>query len=471
MILNFIVSLLFSIFLAIFSLFPQKTLTVGFIDDPKSFLPHEVQNDGESIVSDMLFRKLFKYEDNSLVKDLVEKWSVSEDKTTYNIILKEDIYWQDGKPITSDDIIHSITLRSGLRDELNIEKISQKEVLIRLPAATGVLPSLLTFGLEPAHIKNPSKLNPVGSTSFRVSRLMRERDRLEGVTLQSLEKDKLYPRVIFKFYLNENDLRNGYKLGEISTFTSDSVFNWEGSSSKSITYLGRYFTLLFNTQSEKLSDPIIRNKLTNSLNIPELLENNYYKNSLIAQGPISNSKFTKESFKLDSYDPNITLTSAEQNMIPELTVVLTNNQDGQQLESFLRKYWEEKLGIKLLIKYENIEDIVELGKKGENEVLFVGHEVTPDPDRYSFWHSQQIKTGLNFSNFEDLRADKSLEEGRNSILEEDKFTHYNIFQDVMLTKTPAVFLYHPGTNLYYKQGYEIPLPDIIYNPSDIFQNL
>lgn len=75
------------------------------------------------------------------------------------------------------------------------------------------------------------------------------------------------------------------------------------------------------------------------------------------------------------------------------------------------------------------------------------------------------------ANFIDLRADKALEEGRHVFPFDERLLHYNIFQDVMFTKVPAIFLYHPGTFLYTSEKTPIPLPEKVYTPSDILENL
>jgi peptide/nickel transport system substrate-binding protein len=460
-----------NIFLAIATLIPQSSISIGVTGNPVSFLPHEAQITSEQMVSDLVFRKLFKYRGGELVNDLVEDWSTSEDKKTYNIKLKNDIYWQDGEPITSNDIIYTLTMNRSLRDEMEIEKISDKEVSISLQTPNAILPSLLTFGIEPAHLPNQQKLMPVGSTSYRLSRTIMERDKLQGLILQSFAQGKQYNKIYFNFYDTDNDLKIAYKLGEISAFFSNTEFDYPHVNSQPVTFIGRSFSLIFNTASKELSSPEVRSILAKSINVEELLKRNYYKNSLIAQGPISYSAYTRENFKTPYYDATAKLTESQKTLFEdELKILLPNNQDGRQLEDFLKASWQNQLGLKLEFQYYDVSELIDKGRAGEFDVILVGHEVTPDPDRYTFWHSTQTRN-LNLANFIDLRADKALEEGRHTFAFDDRILHYNIFQDVMFTKVPAVFLYHPGTFLYTSEKTPIPLPEKVYTPSDILENL
>lgn len=469
MIFSFLISVLIKSIFAILSIFPQPTVSIGIAEYPQSFLPHSVQTDGEKIVSELTFRKLFKYENGELKNDLVDSWKTNDDKTEYTIKLKKDQKWQDGTPITSNDVLYTLTLYENIRDSVEIEKLSNLEVLLRISNPNGILPSVLNIGVEPAHLSSQSPVNPIGSTSYRIARIIREQDRIEGVVLLSPLENKTYNRVFIRFYENENEIITAYKLKEIDSFYTNSDLKLEGIERVPIHFEGRYYTLIFNTEKEKLTTPEIRNVLSNSLDVDALLLQNFYVNTIKAQGPISLSKYTKESAKISKYDKNINLSPNQRNVLSSLSILLPNTTEGRQIENFLNEYWGNNLKIKLSFEYFETDEIIEKARDGSFDVLFIGMEVTPDPDRYDFWHSTQ-KTKLNFAKFEDLRADRALEEGRSSLDFGKRKEHYDIFQDVFETKTPGVFLYHPGAYLYYTSYKPIPIPEKIYYPSDIVKN-
>ncbi len=83
------------------------------------------------------------------------------------------------------------------------------------------------------------------------------------------------------------------------------------------------------------------------------------------------------------------------------------------------------------------------------EILFFGQEVGRDPDRYVQWHSaQKDPPNLNISGFNQIRADRALEEGRNELDNEKRVVHYNEFQKVVDEQVPVIFLYHPYVHHY-----------------------
>ncbi len=471
MIFSFPKILLIKLLLAIFTLYPQDTLSMGYNDSPHTFLPHEVQTDSEKLISNLVFRKLFKFENGKLQKDLIKSWQMSENQTLYSMELKPDQYWQDGEKITTDDIIYSLSLNKNLISDVDIERLSDTRFSIKLPTPNAILPSLLTFGIEPEHLKEDQfPLQPIGSSSFHIARISSENNEVKQIYLQSFQKEKKYSRLVFRFYPKEEDLKTALKLGEIDAFLGTSEFDWPGVNSQLITYYGRYFALIFNLEKTKLQDIETRQALSKSLNVQDLLNRSYYSTAKRAFGPLSRSEYTKANFFQETYSSNVTLTQQQKDELGDLEILLPNNQEGRQIESFLKTSWETKLGVTVKPEYVEPDQILDTAKSGNFDILFIGHEVSPDPDRYSYWHSTQTKS-LNLGKFVDLRADKALEQGRTFAEFEERLQHYNIFQDVIGSKIPAVFLYHPGNRLFITQNKEIPLSTEIYNPSEILNNL
>src|SRR5882757_6456763 len=57
----------------------------------------------------MVWDTLFAMDEKFEVKpQMVDKWSVSDDKLTWTFTLRDGLAWSDGKPVTSEDCIASI---------------------------------------------------------------------------------------------------------------------------------------------------------------------------------------------------------------------------------------------------------------------------------------------------------------------------------------------------------------------------
>ena len=74
--------------------------------------------------------------------------------------------------------------------------------------------------------------------------------------------------------------------------------------------------------------------------------------------------------------------------------------------------------------------------------LFLAYLKVPvDPDQYYFWHSTQTQS--NISNYNNVKVDKLLEDGRATIDIEARTKIYYDLQKTMAADPPAIFLYYP----------------------------
>jgi peptide/nickel transport system substrate-binding protein len=142
----------------------------------------------------------------------------------------------------------------------------------------------------------------------------------------------------------------------------------------------------------------------------------------------------------------------------------------RDLAEQIKAIWEDKLDIKVEV---NEIDPSEFAEKVINsrdfEVALYGQEIGRDPDRYVNWHStQKDAPGLNISGFEQVRADRALEEGRNEIDNEKRIVHYNEFQKVIEDQVPAIFLYHPFVKYYVTKYFEGIGEKYTFTPTDRF---
>lgn len=83
----------------------KDTLVFAMNTDVQSLDP-QIQNDttSEQVVK-MLYNTLLKFEDDgTVVGDLAESWSVSEDKLTWTFNLKQGVKFHNGKELTSADV-------------------------------------------------------------------------------------------------------------------------------------------------------------------------------------------------------------------------------------------------------------------------------------------------------------------------------------------------------------------------------
>ncbi|MCG8314048.1 MAG: ABC transporter substrate-binding protein, partial [Pseudomonadales bacterium] len=217
---------------AIETLTEKDTLIVARASEPEWLNPVAGHQHADSDKS--MFRGLFKLDiENSLVPDMAESWSVSDDGKVYTIKLRDGIKWHDGMAFSAEDVKFTIESiqnplnHSGLRKE--VEEISSVEVIdpltvqINLSQPLAPLPGRLKIGMIPKHALEGKDFNtdpfnfdhPVGTGPYKF------KSRKPGEYLELVANPDFYDgapafeRVIYKFLPDPNVRLVQLKKGDI----------------------------------------------------------------------------------------------------------------------------------------------------------------------------------------------------------------------------------------------------------------
>ncbi|MCX6723968.1 MAG: ABC transporter substrate-binding protein [Candidatus Staskawiczbacteria bacterium] len=289
------------------------TYIEGVVGQPRFINPiYGETNDVDRTLIDLIYSGLMTYDKNGkLVNDLVKSYQLSEDGKTYTFQLKDDLLWQDGTPLTADDVIYTIKTiqnsdyKSPLRAnwlDVDVNKISDKSFSFSLNAPYNSFLENCAVKIIPQHIwKNvlaenfalsPYNLQPVGSGPYLFSSIQENNNGfIKTLELQANRKyfDKLpyISKIYFNFFSNKDELIGATNQKTIDGFSISALDNNEASAEKQIKQgwtanekfnvysfsLPRYFAVFFNTGSKSiLSDVNITQALNYSVNKQELLQ-------------------------------------------------------------------------------------------------------------------------------------------------------------------------------------------------------
>ena len=308
----------------------------GLIGQPRFLNPiYGVTNDVDRNLVELLFSGLMKYTpEGQLTPELAREYRILEGGKVYEFELKENIFWSDGHPITSEDIIFTIKtiqnpdFKSPLRASwlgIEIEKISERALRFTLQKPSSVFLENCTVKILPQHIWKPISpenfplslynLKPIGSGPYKLEKLSQNK---EGkiISLELTPNPKYlgegpYIRKI-KFYFFDSDnslieseeklekkLINSYLRGEIkglniTFFENLAEYNF---GLKTYTFsLPRYFALFFNLENSKLfAEKGVREALNYGTNKEEFI-----KNLLFGFGQVVDSPILPQVYGLDS---------------------------------------------------------------------------------------------------------------------------------------------------------------------------
>ena len=288
---------------------------------PRFINPILANSDTDRDLTELIYSGLMKYdEDGKIIPDLSKTSpKISEDGKTYEFELKDNIFWQDGKPITSDDIIFTVNTiqnpdyKSPLRVSwlgVETEKISDKVLLFKLKDPYFSFLETTTLKILPKHtwqnispenfLLSVYNLKPISSGPFKIKEI--KQDDSGAIISADLVKNTRYygkvpylDQISFRFFKNEDDLAKAAKKGEIQGFSSASLKNYsifkeKGFSDYHLSLPG-YFSVFLNPnplagEPKILDEKEIRQAFNYGTDKKEILEKVFLNQGKIVDSPI-----------------------------------------------------------------------------------------------------------------------------------------------------------------------------------------
>ena len=195
---------------------------------------------------------------------------VSQDLKVYTIKLQEHLFWQDGKPITADDVIYTINniqdkdggsyLRNAFRF-VQVEKIDDLTVQFKLREASVTFLENLLLSLMPKSASGGyDNLHPISAGPYRIKKYHYDGNRkVTKVDLVANENFKPHPPYIkklsLKFFDSENELIQAYNKGEITSFgllRLPDFLKASNDTTKTQISLPQYQAVLFNQEKSEI---------------------------------------------------------------------------------------------------------------------------------------------------------------------------------------------------------------------------
>lgn len=276
----------------------------GVVGQPRFINPvYGETNDIDRALIDLIYSGLMAYDkEGNITEDLVQNYQVSEDGKTYTFNLKPSIEWQDGTPLTADDVVFTIktiqnsAYKSPLRAnwlDVQVEKFSDSSFAFHLNSPYNSFLENCTVKIIPQHIwKNvlaenfalsSYNLQPVGSGLYAMSGISQTNSGfIKNISLKS--NTKYYGKVpfissvSFSFFENKEDLIKAANQKAIDGFSMSALDGSEppAASKKFNVYsfaMPRYFAVFFNMQKSRiLADSNIAKALSYSVDKQALAE-------------------------------------------------------------------------------------------------------------------------------------------------------------------------------------------------------
>jgi ABC-type transport system substrate-binding protein len=298
-------------------------LVLGEVGSPTFLNPiYSISSDVDDSIVELLFSGLMKYEKGKIVPDLIENYQILEEGKVFEFTLKDNIFWSDGKEITSDDVIFTLKtiqnpeVKSPLRTiwlGVEVEKISEKSFKFKLKNPSAIFLENCTLKIIPKHVWEkipPSNfplsyynLEPVNSGPFLLKKIYRANDG-KIIALDLVRNEKYFGKkpflteISFLFFENEGDLILAARNKKIDGFPLIKTDNITGF--RKINFkMPRYFAVFFNLERKLFSEKEVRKALNVATDKEEI-----FKKIILGQGEIVQSPILPEIYGFKKNEKN-----------------------------------------------------------------------------------------------------------------------------------------------------------------------
>jgi len=444
-------------------------------------------NSAESAAASLIFSGLTKKDSaRNSVPDLAEKWEISPDGKTYTFHLRANALWQDGKKLTSDDVIFTINTiqnpdaRSPLLEVwkgTEVAKPDEKTVVFKLtqsfaPFITNtdvpIIPKHILEAVPPRNLKVAEfNSKPIGSGPFKFDSLEKIRESQELSLMRSenyYDKKPYLAEIILKTYENETKMIEGYAKKEIMGIEHLTSRESQRKSQLSNleTYqlaIPEYDVLYFNLRKGLTKEKVVREAILLATDRGKIASDVFGGEAMQVYSPILPGYLGHNS-KLKSV-PNIE-TAKQKLAAAGFTVdadgilkkgdtrlsinLFTTNDEQKAKEAEMISEMLKGIGIEVKIGKLPMGALIQERVRPRNfDLLLISQNLGADPDIYPFWHSSQANDpGLNFSGFSDRRVDKYLESGRASSDPKVRTDKYIAATQILWDEISAVYLVRPN---------------------------
>ncbi len=447
----------------------------------------------DAAVSRLIFAGLFKYDEhNALVGDLAQDIAVDGRGTTYTVRLKPHLTWQDGRPLTADDVaftfqtIQSPDAQSPLQSGwtgIKVAVVNPLAVTFTLPNVLSSFPYSLTTGIIPKHILAGTPANQLRSSSFNTTRpvgagpFMWQALEVTGNNSENRQQQlALLPfagyqggsphldSFVIHAFRNEKQLIDSFDAQTINAMAG--LLSVPPDIAKNAQAEAYSFPLtaavmtFFKTSQGVLSDVKVRQALIKGADTKAIVQALDYAPVPVREPILRNQLGFNPAYQQAGYDLAAAKAALDQagwtvdgkgvrhkgRDALRFKLYAEDNSDYATVATTLRKQWAA-MGVDAQVILQNNADFQTTLSSHSYDALLHGISIGADPDVFVYWDSAQADPRaphrFNFSDYKSNVADGALEAGRTRLDPGLRSAKYQPFLQAWQADAPALALYQP----------------------------
>ncbi len=115
----------------------KDSLVISWPVDPQTWDPNRRTNPGIQSIYKMVFdQPLTQAPDQKLIPAVVKKWTLSPDGKRFEIEIRDDVYWHDGKKLTTEDIAYTFFERAKAGHKIDLARVWRNVTAVEILSPT-----------------------------------------------------------------------------------------------------------------------------------------------------------------------------------------------------------------------------------------------------------------------------------------------------------------------------------------------
>ena len=477
-----------------------STLHLATSSNPSRLNPILATDSSSSDISQHIFNGLLKYDKDSqtIIGDLAKEFYFEDNKTLV-FELKKNVKWQDGAGFTSEDVLFTYEVltsdkisspySAGFRFVKDVEIVDEYKLKVHYKQAYFKARETWMMGIIPKHILKDEKnlmnskfnTNPIGTGPYKLHQLEHSKNIILKANEDYFEGkpkiDEISYHVIADPMTRFLMLKSGQlDVGSVEPMQYErqltekffDMYDIYEKISLSYTYLG------FNLRREKFQDSRVREALSIAIDRDEIVKILFFNHAELCSGPFhpSSIAFNKDVKipKLDLQRAKKLLNEAGYSKENPFTFEITtsNSSPVRPYAAQILQHQLKKIGVIVNLRVMEWQAFLNMVVfPNEFDSVLLGWALSPAPDPYMFWHSDNdTKGGFNLVGYHNEYMNKLIEKSQSIV---DKKILSNLWQEmykIIVDDNPYLFLYIPNSITVINKN----IKNVENSPSGIWHN-
>lgn len=432
------------------------TITLA-MHKPETLNPIENRDNTVDRILRLIYEPLFVVNDEmQVVPNLAESYEVSGNTVTLK--LKSGVKWEDGNPVTADDVIYTLgeledaeldTIYKSCADNItSYSKVDDLTVRIGYSKGLGSVGYSLCFPVIPEHYYNSraaEDLKPVGNGAYKFSSYTLVKEMKLAASDTGLKGSPYISNINVKIMSDTQTEIQALEAGVVDAMTLD--INSLGSlstelSNNAVEFPTNQFEFIgFNVQNEMFSNVNIRQGLAHLIPREDIINDIYLNKMTESVTPINpdnayTSKVGEDSYEFDTNLANTLVSTGGRSFDSFTFNILVNSENSARVESArLISEAFNSVGMHTGVEAVSYAEYMERLKNGDFTMYLGGVRLKENMDVSALVSSSG---NINYGKYADVNMDKLVGDCTSAISEEGYKAALNELSKYISSQLPVI---------------------------------